>query len=75
MPLLASALPPLEGGCHDLGILYQEGRGVPKDERKAARLIKQACRGDRTEPGRAARTWREVFEASTGNRAGTLGRG
>jgi TPR repeat protein len=30
--------------CRDLGVLYMEGRGVAKDERRAATLFNQACR-------------------------------
>jgi TPR repeat protein len=30
-------------GQHNLGILYPDGRGVPKDDREAARLYKLAA--------------------------------
>jgi TPR repeat protein len=31
-------------GCHNLGLLYRDGLGVPKDERRAAALFEKACR-------------------------------
>jgi tetratricopeptide (TPR) repeat protein len=30
-------------GCNDLGLAYAQGRGVPKDEKRAADLYQQAC--------------------------------
>jgi hypothetical protein len=32
-------------GCFDLGLRYEDGSGVPKDERHAAALYEQACTG------------------------------
>jgi TPR repeat protein len=32
-------------GCSNLGALYEEGRGVEKDERRAASLYEKACQG------------------------------
>jgi TPR repeat protein len=38
-----------EGGdaqsCRSLGLQYEEGRGVPKDESRAATLFEKACTG------------------------------
>jgi len=34
--------------CYDLGFLYSQGQGVPKDERRAAALHEQACTGGHT---------------------------
>ena len=31
-------------GCFNLGRLYEQGQGVPQDERRAATLLEQACR-------------------------------
>jgi TPR repeat protein len=36
-------------GCTYLGALYEEGLGVPKDERRAATLYEQACRAGMAE--------------------------
>src|SRR5258707_3940541 len=32
-------------GCFNLGLLYRRGMGVAKDERRAATLYEQACKG------------------------------
>jgi hypothetical protein len=32
-------------GCYDLGIMYEDGDGVPQDSRRAAELYQQACNG------------------------------
>ncbi|HEY0094053.1 MAG TPA: SEL1-like repeat protein, partial [Archangium sp.] len=32
-------------GCYILGLLYAQGRGVEKDERRAAALYEKACEG------------------------------
>ena len=30
-------------GCHDLGVSYEKGSGVPRDPRRAAELLRKAC--------------------------------
>ena len=32
-------------GCFNLGVRYVQGKGVPQDERRAATLFEQACKG------------------------------
>ncbi len=32
-------------GCFNLGVLYDDGSGVPKDAAKAGALYQQACKG------------------------------
>ena len=31
--------------CKNLGRLYQDGRGVPRDEGRARKLFEKACKG------------------------------
>ena len=33
------------GGCHNLGVLYQNGQGVKQDYQKAVQLLQKACDG------------------------------
>lgn len=33
-------------GCFNLGLMYDEGKVVPKDNRKAVELYRKACYGD-----------------------------
>jgi hypothetical protein len=32
-------------GCFNLGVMYENGRGVTKDQAKAAQLYQKACDG------------------------------
>jgi len=34
------------GSCHNLGLAYLNGAGVPRDPQKAVELLQKACDGD-----------------------------